>query len=248
MTKFVLFAHPRSGSSNLLRILQLHPGLRIAEEPFHPKYKIWNPSEPSYADLIKDLPSLQYHLAELFEKYNGIKVLDYQLPKSLYTHLLLWKEVKVIRLWRRNILRALVSGFIAEQTGIWKHWDAVGNKSSAYRQLDPIPLDALAQRLEYVKDLRDYYMNVLTEKPHGMCFDITYEDLYLDGSREKRQRLERLFNFLGIDLKAVDTVKLDYYFNPRKAKINDAGTYELLPNSREIDERFGSREHGYLFD
>ena len=43
--KLVLFAHARSGSSTLLRILQLHPALHIVEEPFHDQYATWNPGE-----------------------------------------------------------------------------------------------------------------------------------------------------------------------------------------------------------
>jgi hypothetical protein len=43
--QFILFAHARSGGSNLLKALQLHPLLRIAEEPFHEKYHVWHPDD-----------------------------------------------------------------------------------------------------------------------------------------------------------------------------------------------------------
>ncbi len=36
--KVLLFAHPRSGSSSLFQILDLHPKLRILEEPFNENY------------------------------------------------------------------------------------------------------------------------------------------------------------------------------------------------------------------
>src|SRR5215475_6736080 len=120
--KFILFAHARSGSSNLLEALQLHSLLLIAEEPFHEKYHVWHPDERKYVDLITDIPSLEAQLAMLFAKYNGIKVLDYQLPRELYTHLLLRSEFRVIFLRRRNLLQAVISRCIAEQTGVWKMW------------------------------------------------------------------------------------------------------------------------------
>jgi hypothetical protein len=43
--KLVLFAHARSGSSTLYRILQSHPALHIVEEPFNRHYQEWNPGE-----------------------------------------------------------------------------------------------------------------------------------------------------------------------------------------------------------
>jgi LPS sulfotransferase NodH len=125
--KLVIFAHARSGSSSLYRLLQLHSSLHIAEEPFHDSYHSWNPSEKNYVDHITDIPSLEEQLGALFAKYNGIKILQYQLPVALYTHLLLKPELRIVFLRRRNLLQAAVSGRIAEQTNIWKIWDLEGD-------------------------------------------------------------------------------------------------------------------------
>jgi len=99
----ILFAHPRSGSSSLYQILQLHPELNILEEPFNERFMEWNPNNKNYLSLISDIPSLNAQLLEIFSAYNGVKVLDYQLPDELAAHLLQRLDCKIIFLRRRNL-------------------------------------------------------------------------------------------------------------------------------------------------
>ena len=77
-----LFAHARSGSSSLLKILQSHAALRVVEEPFHEKFAQWNPGEPKYVDLITDVASLERQLDALFAVNDGIKVLGPHFSRS----------------------------------------------------------------------------------------------------------------------------------------------------------------------
>ena len=245
LNTFVLFAQARSGSSNLLRMLQLHPKLRIAEEPLHEKYHKWHPGEPQYVKLIKDVPTLEEQLAALFSKHDGIKVLDYQLPEEIYAHLLLKPELKVVALRRRTLLQQLVSGFIAEQTGIWKMWDLKGELACAYKDLKPIDPLELQRRIEYSLDLRRYYGDVLSRKPVEMCLQLEYENLYTQDVEHNRESVRAVFEFLGLTLP--ETPGLGGLLNPRVSKINNTDTYALLPNAREIDEQFGSEGTGWLF-
>src|SRR5689334_20745080 len=101
----ILFAHPRSGSSSLYQILQLHPALNILEEPFNQGFTKWNPNHPNYLERVSDIPSLDKVLAEIFVAYNGIKVLDYQLPDELGVHLLQRPDCFIFFLRRRNLLQ-----------------------------------------------------------------------------------------------------------------------------------------------
>ena len=55
----IFFAHPRSGSSSLYQILQLHPELNILEEPFNEHFTQWNSSNKNYRDLIADTKQLK---------------------------------------------------------------------------------------------------------------------------------------------------------------------------------------------
>ena len=81
--RLIFFAHPRSGSSSLLRILQLHPDLHVLEEPFNEGYTSWAPGNQDYLSRIHDTSSLDAVLAEIFEAYNGVKILNYQLADDL---------------------------------------------------------------------------------------------------------------------------------------------------------------------
>jgi hypothetical protein len=227
-------------------VLQLHPQLRVALEPFQPKYHTWKPDEPDYINLIVDIPTLEEQLAVLFSRYDGFKVLDYQLPEDLYAHLLLRPDIKVIALRRRNILQGVVSGFIAGQTGIWQKRDLTGDVRTAYQGLEPIDLDELKARIEYGRQLTPYYMEVLAQKPSHMHLPLYYEDLYTSDVARNRESVRTVFRFLGLSMP--DGQELDGLIDPRVEKINSPATYALLPNAKIIDEQFGSDETGWLFE
>jgi hypothetical protein len=243
--KIVLFAHARSGSTSLYRILQLHPLLNLALEPFWDGFAAHNPGEKNYVDLIDDIPSLERALDELFSRYDGVKILDYQLPEKLYTHLLLMPNIRVIFLRRRNLLQAEVSGCIAKQTKVWQISDMNEETQSAYRNLKPVPLSKIADGLEYATDLRDYYSEVISRRPVGTYHQVFYQDLYTDDLDANRTAVCRIFEFLGMELP--DSEELDFHLNPQTSKINTSQSYALLPNAKEINERFGNDENGWLF-
>lgn len=241
----VIFAHARSGSTTLYRILQLHPLMNVALEPFWHGYAKENPGERNYVDFIEDVSSLEKALDDLFAKYNGIKILSYQLPEKLYTHLLLSPDVTVIFLQRANLLRAEVSGCIAEQTRVWQITDLNEQTRQMYRNLKPVSLQKIADGLEYMTELRDHYSNVIEQRPRGSYMKVFYEELYTGDIKKSHVVAKGIFNFLGLELPDVD--KLDYHLDPRKSKINTPETYALLPNAHEINERFGNENTGWLF-
>ena len=69
MSKFIIFAHPRSGSTSLARVLGEIKGVKMCIEPFHPSFSIWYPMEKNYHKLINDAKSMKDALNEIFEKY-----------------------------------------------------------------------------------------------------------------------------------------------------------------------------------
>ena len=145
--KTVLFAHPRTGSSSLTNVLNLHPQLNLALDPFWHGYGAAYPDERNYVDDIDDIPSLERALQELFARYNGMMVHDYQLEEDVYDHLLLKPGIRVIFLQRRNLLRAEISSHIAEQTKVWGMNDMNEERREIYRNLAPIPPKALSESL-----------------------------------------------------------------------------------------------------
>lgn len=244
--RIVIFGQARTGSTILYRVLQLHPQIDLALEPLCGKYRNWCPDEPEYLNLIVDIPTLEEQLAALFSKYDGFKALDCQLPRDLYTHMLLRPDIAVIALRRRNVLQQAVSGFIAEQNGIWQRRDFKGEMESACQGLEPIDLDDLKILMEYICGGRQYYAEVLAQKPQGMYLSLWYEDLYTMDVAHNREAFRKAFDFLGLSMP--EGPELDALIDPRIEKINSPATYALLPNAQVINKQFGSDETGWLFE
>lgn len=243
--KCVIFAHPRSGSSSLYRLLQLHPALNLAEEPFHESYRTWHPGEKNYIDHITDLVSLEGQLDEIFVKYNGIKILQYQLPLDLYSHLLLKPELRIIFLRRRNLLRAAVSGEIAQQTAVWKVWDLQKPLAQHYRRLTPISVRKLRDIIAYYAESMDEYAAIVDQRPAGSYIKLWYEDLYTADVTHNKSVLHKVFALLGLDMPV--TAEIDRLLDPTITKLNSDKSYRFVPNSKEIEARLGNDKTGWLF-
>ena len=188
-------------------------------------------------------------LDELFSRYNGMKVLFYQLREEHYTHLINRTDCKVIFLWRTNHLKAIVSGMIAEQTQIWQKSDFNRKPSEAYQQLKPLPMDGVAGIENMIRGLKEgirYWDEIISQKPEGSFLKVTYEELYSGGLERGLKRVKDIFDFLELDMpKKERIVKV---LEPKNEQINSNETYRLVPNISEINERFGSSENGCLFN
>ncbi|MEM8536195.1 MAG: hypothetical protein AAGF95_35545 [Chloroflexota bacterium] len=68
--QLIFFAHARSGSSSLLKILQLHPDLHLVEELFHEDFARWSPDNPNYRDQLHDRASLDKRICHILEGTN----------------------------------------------------------------------------------------------------------------------------------------------------------------------------------
>lgn len=243
--RFLFLAHPRSGSSSLYETLQAHPALNILEEPFNENFTRWNAGNKNYLELFQDIPSLEVQVAEIYTKYNGIKILDYQLPPDLVAHLLRRTDCKIIFLRRRNLLQSVASVLIAEQTQLWKKWEMTKPLEEYYRGLQPLDIKDVRQRVAGLKQSLYFFESVVDERSEKDVLKLTYEELYF--SEPSRQ--ERQFNAIW-ELLRIPPLNLERHRNflrPETAKINSSATYALLPNAREIDEACGNDETGWLY-
>jgi hypothetical protein len=238
--RVILFAHPRSGSSSLYQILQLHPALNILEEPFNESFTLWDPNNIDYLARIHDIPSLDAQLAEIFATYNGVKVLNYQLPDELTVHLLQRPDCAIIFLRRRNLLQSVVSMLIAEQTHVWKKWDMVRPLEEYYRNLQPLDIAEVQQRVRGLKEELDFFEAVVA------VIKLTYEELYFAPPTERDEQIAAIWRKLGIA--PLESEQIQYYLQPESVKMNSAATYALLPNMQEIQQFCGSNVTGWLFD
>jgi hypothetical protein len=99
-------AHPRSGSTSLVEILDCHPELTLLDEPFNEDFSSWLPANPDYRARVTDVPSFDRVVDGIVDEYSGFKVHSYQLDPELLAHLLCRTDLYVVFLRRRNLLEA----------------------------------------------------------------------------------------------------------------------------------------------
>ncbi|MEX0875353.1 MAG: hypothetical protein WD646_02400 [Actinomycetota bacterium] len=244
--EFIVFAHARSGSTTLCNALQLNPQLRILIEPFNETFTQWRPGAKNYRELVKDTESLDLYLDEMFVDHNGVKALDYQMPRSIYAHMVSNPDRRVVFLKRANILQSVVSVLISEQTGVWHSWDLKDPVEERYRDLEPLSIADIRKRIGDLKREMGFYDGVISARPPEATLELTYEDLYLHGVEQRQQLLEETFAFLGVaPPPREETEKL---MDPGRTKLNSDSTYLRLPNASEIQQAVGNDETGWLLD
>lgn len=243
--RLIFLAHPRSGSTSLFQILQLHPDLDLLEEPFNENFTRWNSDHPSYRDHVHDTASLDIQLAAIFARYNGFKVLDYQLPDDLLVHLLHQHASHVLFLRRRNLLQTVVSNLIAEQTQVWKKWDMTQPLEDYYRNLQPLDTGDVQRRIAELDEHLAFCESVIDARSGGTALKLIYEDLYFAAAEQRTEQVSMLWRWLG--LTPLDTAQIQYYLHPAEVKINSTATYAWIPNAHEIEEGCGNAVTGWLF-
>lgn len=244
--RVIYFAHPRSGSSSLYQILQTHPELNILEEPFNQNFTRWDMNNKNYLELVHDIPSLDIQVAEIFTTFNGIKMLDYQLPVDLAVHMLQRLDRKIIFLRRKNLLQSVVSVLIAEQTRLWKKWEMTKPLEEYYRNLRPLDIHDIEQRVTDLKQRLDFFESIVDARSKDEVIKLTYEDLYFSETQQQNQQIAALWNLLKIA--PLELERYQYYLQPEAVKINSTATYIFLPNAREIQEACGNDVTGWLLE
>jgi hypothetical protein len=196
--RLVVVAHPRSGSTSLVEILDCHPQLTFLDEPFNEDFSSWLPANLDYRALVTDVTSLDRGVDGILAEYSGFKVLSYQLDPELLAHLLCRPDLYVVFLRRRNLLEAAVSGLIAEQTGLWAAWDRDRALADYYTDLAPLLVEDVWEKLRQIRENLAEVAAILGTRSDGRVLELCYEDLFL-GERSTRWRLvESLWSHLGL--------------------------------------------------
>ena len=236
--KFVLVGHPRCGSSVLTDILQTQ--VPILFEPFNRDRSKWYPEEKSYFNYVHDKNSMQRQLDEIFSKYDGFKLLCFDLPKQYVEQVVTDSDYLILFLRRRNLLQTLVSFHLAYETDIWHRRKSTEEIiEDRYSMIGSIPLYGLREGIRAHKEAMDYYESLLHNRVGWL--KIYYEDLFGPNKNEVVQQINRL---LGIDL-SLET------FNTvvtKNRKLNNIDSYKRIPNCHVINEQLGNDETGFLFE
>ena len=264
-SKFIIFAEARTGSTTLSIVLNIHPRINTAFEPFCPVTNVGISFSENYlkdSEKIECLPKqseffhwvhqypatvLKNILKEIHEKFNGIKHLSSSLPDEINQYLLSQPEYKIIFLSRRNLLQQFVSKNISCQSGEW-----MTNKQRV-REHKYISIDFknLKNEIEkYQQRIRKYKAEL--QKTNREFLDVHYEDIF-DGNlslEEKLKKIHQILDFLGFEWFEAELQinKVKELLDPKKRKLNSEETYQLIPNIFEIEQELGCEETGYLFD
>jgi LPS sulfotransferase NodH len=243
--RLVFLAHPRSGSTSVFKILNLHPALDLLEEPFNEDFASWAPENPDYLPQVHDRATLDAVLATIFARCNGFKIQDYQLPDELLTHLVHAYPSHVLFLRRRNLLQTVVSNLIAVQTAVWKKWELRQPLADAYRQLQPLDITQIKRWIAELDDHMRWCDALLDTLPDGAVHRLVYEDLFFASAAERERQIGALWPWLGLEPPA--DPRVSYYLDPLQVKLNSAETYRWLPNAAAIERACGSDATGWLF-
>ena len=248
---FILFAHARSGSTVLNKILNTHPEIKSISEPFNHDRHQWD--DKTYYSRIHDIPSFDTVLDEIASAYNGMNHHFSQLDFEYNKHLLLNRASRVIFLWRKNLLQAVISRSIAEQTKVWHAAKTSSSSSPAVPQtLDPLDLKRVKRRLEKLEKGIRSYRDLLKESGKDF-FEICYED-FLNPRLEfldKLKQLDPIFTYLGNSPISTNTTKIaaiESILNPTHRKLNSEASYRRIPNIDEVEAQLGCEATGYLFN
>jgi len=233
MSKFVLFANARSGSTSLAKLLDESPDVKLCMEPFHPKYSTWNPQGRDYSKFIKDPKTMNQSLDEIFSKYTAMKVLEYQISEEIYLTMLGRRDLKIILLQRKNLSKAALSSLIGQQTSIWQRDEM---DESKYKDLKSIDLQEIKKIVDYIGELNEMYADFLERNRKGEYIHLYYEDLFSEDMVKNKKTVSEICKFL--DILPPNEGVIEKYMKPSNSKQNQDDLYKKVPNRKEIEKHF----------
>jgi LPS sulfotransferase NodH len=251
---FLLFAHPRSGSTTLERVLACHPEIRILGEPFNPYIrKADKQGHYRYLKEAGDAATLGRCLDGLYYYFTGIRHLMPGRPAEGRTRpwdaerinrQILERPLRRVLLSRRNRLQTVVSELMSTQTRVWQR-----DEGRIERPLDPLDPSDVRRRLDWLRGDVEQYREFLNA--NDLTFhEVFYEDLFLPDVDSEAQvaRVREIFAHLGADEPSAEAWKrIRGLLDPGTTRLNSEETYRLIPNADEIDAALGGDADGRLF-
>jgi hypothetical protein len=242
--KLVVVAHPRSGSNALVEILRCHPQLTLLNEPFNEKFSTWLPANPDYRSRVSDVASLDRVVDGILARYSGFKLHTYQLDSELLAHLLLRQDLYIVFLRRRNLLEAVVSNLIAEQTGLWSAWDRDRDLEAYYTELAPVSLEDARALLRWSRENLTEVADLLQARRDGRAIQMFYEDMFVADVVTRLRQAESLWSHLG--LPPCTNPRVGAFLDNASFRMGGPATYGRLPNLAELEAALGNDETGHI--
>ena len=219
---FVIVSEGRSGSRLLARTLNTHSRITCYDELLNPSIERYSTFK-SGAEYL----SRRFSRAKGDSLAVGFKMLTLQGRKPPvadardYLHKI---NARVILLERRNLLKRLVSGMIADRTKIW-FLDRSERSASAQR----VTIDIRSMFEDFEETRRRCRLNAEEFAGHGQL-TVYYEDVCEDFSGQ----MNRIFEFLGVRPEELI---------PQTARQETRPLKEIITNYEEVAEAL--RQSGY---
>ena len=240
--RFIILTDQRSGSNHLAGLLDSHRSVRVAGELFNPDRHHLDPGH----ELVEGLGDLrsQDPVAYLEAFYaqpldDATTHLGFRLfhdharqrpEKAIWTALRRMRNLQVIHLQRRNLLKNLLSLKLALRSSRWQRLE--GEPPVRY---EPLRIE-FKEAVAHIRTReRNFAWGSRFFRRHQKT-EIFYEDL----ERDEEHRLEDLLRFLGLPPQSLKS---------STRKQNQQTTRELIENHAELEARFRhTRWHVFFED
>jgi hypothetical protein len=248
---FIIDSLPRTGSTTLARLLNIHPEVKCLIEPFHPR-RFDGHFHQMAIHAESPLPALDL----IWCQWTGIKHVweanggwPFKSRPSLNDDLILGTS-RVLFLRRRNCLRRLVSSLISKQMNFW-----VGTKTDFLTRLNRTQLKSLEPDMLLAELQRDQAAIESRLRLFSRCGikvkHMFFEDIYGDqvSESDKWEILNAIFAFLEVGPISRNMFSQNWLhlFDREIHQWSSPAIYRLIPGIEEIDQNIGSNETGWLF-
>lgn len=246
INRHIIFTNGRSGSNFIANTLNLHPEVVNFGEvlgewtmPYrvYKKFSLLGISNRKYIEFIFNSPFIFYsaQLISLISHYRrgvpanfknrgkvksiGVKDFSFLIQRrNLADWLINDKSIKVIYLYRENLLKRYLSLVMMERTGVVK---SEKNMQSLSVNID---INDMLSELDLYKTQRDYEEQIIERIQEDRVVRLCYEE-YFSSEKKMASENNKIFDFLGVaPIKSKSSHK----------KINSDNLAALIENFEEV--------------
>ncbi len=241
-TKFIILGRSRTGSNFLRSLLNSHPSVMVLGEIFrnqntidfdHPEFQTTKQIMKIYqSNPEKFLEKIVFRRIPAKYQALGFKLFYYHARENPFSRI--WqairdqKEIRILHIKRKNILRTHLSRENALKTGQWVNTNGQEAHLHSYR-------------LDYDALLEDFIQTRQWEQQAGSFFsthpmiEIIYEDL----SENTQEQIQKIQHFLNLP---------KYPFHAQTHKQIQKPLSEIIENYEELKIKFKNTEWASFFE